>query len=297
MSKPRKPRYYPFYPDEWLAGTLELSEFERGIYITACALMYSHGGPIEIGLLRKLCPSRGPRFKEALDQLLALGKMSQTGLKLDVKRVSNELQKALKRVSNASQSASKRWKNKETATKVAMRPSNANLNLNQNQKVRKKEVGSKDPPKERSTDDLRVDFERFWSLYPKQAEKPAARSAYAAARKKVDAATIEAAVVRYAASRADQDSHYTKYPQRWLNRECWADDADPPTPREIVDGERSSAAQRDPVQAYSAGSATNGSGADRGSHRPQAGGHGQRPDGWLGGLARAFPELARPRGG
>jgi uncharacterized protein YdaU (DUF1376 family) len=44
MSKIRR---VDFSPDEWLAGTRMLSAEERGLYWDCCALIYSHGGPIE----------------------------------------------------------------------------------------------------------------------------------------------------------------------------------------------------------------------------------------------------------
>jgi uncharacterized protein YdaU (DUF1376 family) len=43
MSKVRR---VDFSPDEWIAGTRELTMEERGAYWDVCALIYSRGGPI-----------------------------------------------------------------------------------------------------------------------------------------------------------------------------------------------------------------------------------------------------------
>ncbi len=46
MARSTKPRRADFYPDDWLAGTLELTLEEEGAYIRICALIYSKGQPI-----------------------------------------------------------------------------------------------------------------------------------------------------------------------------------------------------------------------------------------------------------
>ncbi len=92
-----KIRRVDFYPDDWIAGTAALSIDERGVYITACAMIYSHGGPIEKADLRRLCPGRSRTFKAALDRLLASGKLYQIGPKLGQKRAETELERSQKR--------------------------------------------------------------------------------------------------------------------------------------------------------------------------------------------------------
>lgn len=103
-----KIRRVDFYPDDFIAGTVALSLVERGLFWTACAMIYSHGGPIEEADLRRLCPSHGRTFRIALDRLLALGKvLRQSDGKLDAKRCQSELKRAANRVANAYQNGSK----------------------------------------------------------------------------------------------------------------------------------------------------------------------------------------------
>jgi hypothetical protein len=54
-----KVRRVDFYPDEWLAGTFNLAADERGVYVTICALIYSHCGPIKADGLGKFCGLHG----------------------------------------------------------------------------------------------------------------------------------------------------------------------------------------------------------------------------------------------
>lgn len=103
-----KIRRVDFSPDEWLGGTVPLSLAERGLYITACALMYSAGGPIPVDHLKAACRDHGHTFNAALKRLIDLGKLIEHGSQLINKRVSNELQNALKRSANARQNVLKR---------------------------------------------------------------------------------------------------------------------------------------------------------------------------------------------
>jgi uncharacterized protein YdaU (DUF1376 family) len=92
-----KPRRVDFWPDEWIAGTFGLDNAERGLYITACALIYSHGGPIPIEHLKAACPDHGHAFKRQLNQLLSTDKLSLNDGQIDNKRCAKELQKVVTR--------------------------------------------------------------------------------------------------------------------------------------------------------------------------------------------------------
>jgi uncharacterized protein YdaU (DUF1376 family) len=106
-----KIRRIDFSPDEWIAGTVGLSNAERGLYITACALIYSHGGPIPEVELRRSCRDHGHSFKSQLSRLISLGKLLSKDGQIDNKRCSNELQKAFKRFSKTGQNFSKEVQN------------------------------------------------------------------------------------------------------------------------------------------------------------------------------------------
>lgn len=104
-----KARRFDFYPDDWLAGTRGLNASERGIYITACALIYSHGGPIAPDDLRASCPGDLRVYRKCLERLIELGKLDLKRGYLSNKRCLSEVQLASKRVVKAVKNARKRW--------------------------------------------------------------------------------------------------------------------------------------------------------------------------------------------
>lgn len=141
-----KLRYFPCYHDEWLVGQTGLDNACRGLYLTACLLMYSHGGPVSIDELRRNCSDHGHAFNRQLRCLINAGKLVLNEGQIVNKRVINELQKRDKRSEDGEQNASKRWKNNGLDDEVALAPSNANQN--QNQTLKEKEE-SKDSSKEK----------------------------------------------------------------------------------------------------------------------------------------------------
>lgn len=67
------------------------------MYITACALIYSRDGPIEIEALRAVCPGDLRPFKRILERLVSLGKIQRSGSQLSQKRCLSELENCRKR--------------------------------------------------------------------------------------------------------------------------------------------------------------------------------------------------------
>jgi hypothetical protein len=70
-----KIRRIDFSPDEWLAGTLELTPYDRGIYITICSLIYSRGEAVEIELVHRHCGVHRRALNAALSRLFEAGKI------------------------------------------------------------------------------------------------------------------------------------------------------------------------------------------------------------------------------
>lgn len=126
-----KLRYFPFYADEWLAGTIGMGLTDRGVYITICALIYSHGGPVRQDLVRQHAGVHGNALKASLMRLAEAGKISFSDGFLTQKRCANELEKAQKRSTNGSENVAKRWQTNGLADGVVIPPSNANQNQNQ----------------------------------------------------------------------------------------------------------------------------------------------------------------------
>lgn len=104
MSKVRR---VDFSPDEWIAGTRELSMEERGAYWDVCALMYSRGGPIaddDAWIARTLgCNPRKWRSLKA--SLVAVGKLRIEGGQMVNGRAERELKRAQSRLKQARDAA------------------------------------------------------------------------------------------------------------------------------------------------------------------------------------------------
>lgn len=75
------------------------------------------------------------------------------------------------------------------------------------------------------TESQDADFERFWAAFPngRKRAKGIARGAFGKALGKVEAETIIAAAIEYAASEIGM-SKWVKMPSTWLNADGWADD-------------------------------------------------------------------------
>lgn len=135
-----KVRRIDFSPDEWLAGTVPLDNAERGLYITACALIYSAGGPIPIPHLRAACRDHGNAFSRQLRRLIELGKLSRNGEEIVNKRSINELQKADKRAANGRQNIAQRWKNNGLNDELVLQATNTRARaINHQPSTNKKE--------------------------------------------------------------------------------------------------------------------------------------------------------------
>lgn len=204
-----KMRYFPCYEDEWLVGQAPFDNATRGLYFTACLLMYSHGGPVEIAEVRRNCHDHGNAFKRQLDALVAAGKLLVNGPNIFNKRVGNELKKASKRSTNGAENVGKRWKNNGVADEPVIPPSNANQNYNQNQN-------------QRDARETRSAFATFWLAYPHKVGKGAAERAFKVAMRHASLDELLAGVRRYIATKPD-DRNWCN-PSTWLNQRRWEDE-------------------------------------------------------------------------
>jgi uncharacterized protein YdaU (DUF1376 family) len=228
-----KIRRIDFSPDEFIAGTMELSDAECGLYWRLCSLIYSRGRSVSRDELRAVTPSHGNTFNALLRRLIATGKVIANDADLIVKRCANELEKAGKRIANLRENGAKGGrptsKSNGIAKPTGLFPPRADVraepSTTNHQHIKERE--SKLSLKKDAPPDLAAEFNRFWSLYPRRIDKAGARTAYRAARNKTDAEAIEAAVLRYAAERTGQDPKFTKHARTWLAHECWTDEPDP----------------------------------------------------------------------
>src|SRR3982751_4321923 len=103
-----KIRHVPLYATEWLEGTIELSNDERGVYFDIIALIYARGGPITVELIKARSGLHGNAFNRVLDRLDLAGKIERKGEEIDQKRCRNELKKVRKKIEIARENGAKR---------------------------------------------------------------------------------------------------------------------------------------------------------------------------------------------
>ena len=72
-------------------------------------------------------------------------------------------------------------------------------------------------------DDFDLEFDKFWSAYPRKENKQSARRAMKSALKKTPFYEILAGANRYRLD-PNRDPAFTKHAATWLNNECWNDD-------------------------------------------------------------------------
>lgn len=216
-----KVRRVDFSPDEWLAGTMTLNVTERGIFITACAAIYSHGAPIPESELRRLCPGDARPYRAALARLIELGKLSQKAGNLSNKRCENELKNAAKR----SRSAVKNGRN-------GGRPPNNTKDLKKppgsgDEKLAGAAINHQPSTINRSdanaseTRALNAEFEKWWEIYPHKVAKGDAKTKFRIARKSASFEELCEGVKRYKASKP-ADIQWCG-PAVWLHQCRWKD--------------------------------------------------------------------------
>lgn len=227
-----KIRRVDFSADEWLVGTNPLTNAERGLYITACAMIYSHAGPILRVDLKAQCRDHGKSFNCQLDRLLALGKLTVeitlNGAEISSKRCLNELEMASKRIQKASENGTKgnEIKKMRDATRPLDRDANYQLPTTTRKKDSKK-LESKEDSNLRSAPRgatmIDQDFEAWWKECPRKIAKGAGLRAYRTARKSAEVVELLDGIRAYAASRAGEDAQFTTHPATWLNGKRWLD--------------------------------------------------------------------------
>lgn len=107
--------HIPFYPSDWLAGTLGLSDAEKGVYITLIARMYEMAAPIERNddRLYRVCGSKSKAsFVKSLDYLIDQGKIIVTEDGLFNEKVAKVIKQTTEKSDKAKAAAQSRWDRK-----------------------------------------------------------------------------------------------------------------------------------------------------------------------------------------
>ena len=175
-----KPRRTDFYPDDWLAGTFELTLEEEGAYIRICALIYSKGCPIPDNdrWLAGMCRVSIRRWRSLRDSLIAKEKITAEDGLIRQHRCEFELEKARERSQKQAENVAKRWRNRaESGLNQRCNYDEARNNSLKNEETgdtteyTRARVLTNTPttnPKESNTVASLADqqFEVFWRAYP-----------------------------------------------------------------------------------------------------------------------------------
>lgn len=123
------PRWYRFFPTDWLSRIGNLSPVERGVLLTLVCLMFERGDklPRDDARLGRLCGMTPASFRKALTALIDEGKVTETDGLLSTEWVAAELANTFQKANSASRSAKARWDKKPNENKAstdanAMRP-------------------------------------------------------------------------------------------------------------------------------------------------------------------------------
>lgn len=220
-----KIRHFDFYPDEWLAGTIDLDASERGLYITACALIYSHGGSIDRAHLRAACrQDHGLAFNRQLKRLLDLGKLAENDGRITNKRCENEIRKTGERVEKARKNGEKGGRPKELEKPDGS--SDEKLTINHQPSTIKEEEDASHPTRAR---DPAAGFGEWWLEYPHKVGKPVALKSYRTALARASPADLLVGLRRYIANKPS-DRNWLN-PATFLNQDRWKDEPAPITPQ------------------------------------------------------------------
>jgi hypothetical protein len=237
-----KIRRADFWMDDWFAGTIGLTHFERSVYITICASNWSHGRPALKDDIRNLSPGRG--FDQGWDGLERKGKIVvvvDTNSTRDLHfaynpRALDEHEKAMKRLRRSHEAGAKGGRPKSVSNGLD-KPNGFDT---ENPRARVLQQPSPSPTIEKNQDgrgreppavsSLEEKFERFWSQYPSR--KPHQNPRRAACEKfktklrgGADPDEIIQGVELFArqCEAAATDPKFIPTAVVWLNRDGWKD--------------------------------------------------------------------------
>jgi uncharacterized protein YdaU (DUF1376 family) len=209
-----KIRRIDFYPDDWIAGTIGLTDAERGVYIQVLMGIYSHGGPIHIDDAKALC---GRQFAHSIETLIRRSKLTLTEQQLDSKRAATELLRSTNRTLTSQQNGSKGGRPNGLAKPDGSGDQKAinhqSSTINHQKETRASRALSNEG------------FDSWWESYPDKVGKGAARKAFGKALTKTSLDQLVTGIERYKATKPLDRSWC--HPATWLNQERWNDDPGP----------------------------------------------------------------------
>lgn len=219
--------WFKCYPSDFLNGVSSLLPNELAVYTVCLMRMYDEGGaiPDEPERIARRCNMRPTSCAKALDELCQIGKLARRDGMLVNDRAEKVIETRQKVSTKSATSAHTRWekvREKLNENKDgAMRPicgtdADAMPTRSQKPDTRKKEPPN--PP-----EGGEVDFEIWYTAYPRHIAPGAAEKAYRKARKIADAETLLVGIEVYRRTKPDYADW--KHPATWLNGKCWLDES------------------------------------------------------------------------
>lgn len=97
--KAKKDPWFAFYHNDFMRGTLGLTDEETGVYIKIICVLYDHGGGVtgDIQWLSKASHTHPRALRRILQSLIKKGKITSEGGRISNARIVNEIQERRKR--------------------------------------------------------------------------------------------------------------------------------------------------------------------------------------------------------
>ena len=198
---------FPFYTQDFLVGTMYMTNEQVGIYIRLLCSQHQHGG-----LIDKIA------FETAVGKHdIVRSKFVETEDGFYNERLMNEMIKRQKKSSNLSQNALKRWNQYKSNAKA--------MQMNMQCEIENENKDSKDFKRLSTRININKEwFDEIWSKYPKKdGRKSAERHFYATVKTKEDFDNINKALENYMQSKTVKNG-YIKNGSTWFNNwQDWVD--------------------------------------------------------------------------
>lgn len=216
---------YLRHPDNFFAATRALTLEQRGAYSDILDLYISRDGLLpdnEIQMAR--CLSVDPRiWRRVREELLACGKIELRDSFIVPRGGDTTLGKSLAASEAGSKAAATRWANHKKNNKKQDATAMPYIKSSQVKEEREKVLSSPNGEE--------IDFNLFWSIYPRRVAKGQASRAYKSAIKRgATHEQIRSGAERFsvACRQARTEKQFIRYPATWINGDGWLDEDGPP---------------------------------------------------------------------